>query len=76
MHFFKNANYKIIENRKIGYTLSLILISVSIISLILHGGPRYNIDFTGGTLVHLRFDSDVEIQNIRSMLAERGGCKV
>jgi len=72
MHFFKNANYKIVDNRKSGYILSAILIGVSLVSLVLHGGPRYNIDFTGGTLVHLRFESNVEIQNIRQMLGSKG----
>ena len=38
----------------------------------MHGGPKYNIDFTGGTLVHLKFVNDVEIQNLRSALASEG----
>jgi len=72
MHIFKNANFAFIPNRKAGYIVSAILILASIVSLIAHGGPRYNIDFTGGTLLHLRFEKNVEIQNIRSIIADKG----
>ncbi|MGD9486839.1 MAG: protein translocase subunit SecF [Calditrichaceae bacterium] len=72
MQFFTNTNINFIDRRKVGYIFSAVLISISIISLILHGGPRYNIDFTGGTLVHLKFEKDVEIQTIRSTLSAHG----
>ncbi len=72
MHIFKNANFAFIPNRKAGYIISAVLILASIVSLIAHGGPRYNIDFTGGTLLHLRFEKNVEIQNIRSIIADKG----
>lgn len=72
MQFFTNANFKFINSRKIGYIVSSILIVISIISLIIHGGPKYNIDFTGGTLIHLKFEKDVEIQSIRSALSAKG----
>lgn len=72
MHFFKNANYRIVDNRKLGYVMSSVLIFMSVISLVIHGGPRYNIDFTGGTLVHLKFEKDVRIEEIRSLLSNKG----
>ncbi|MGD9898492.1 MAG: protein translocase subunit SecF [Calditrichaceae bacterium] len=72
MQFFTNTNVNFIDRRKVGYLFSAALILISIISLIVHGGPRYNIDFTGGTLVHLKFEKDVEIQTIRSTLSSHG----
>lgn len=72
MQFFTNANFKFINSRKVGYIVSSVLIVISIVSLIIHGGPKYNIDFTGGTLIHLKFEKDVEIQNIRSALSAKG----
>lgn len=72
MRFFRNPKFKIVDNRKSGYVVSSLLLFASIVSLILHGGPRYNIDFTGGTLVHLKFEKNVEIQEIRSMLSAQG----
>jgi len=72
MHLFQNAHYEIISKRKIGYAISSVLIILSIVSLIIHGGPKYNIDFTGGALLQLKFEKDVNIQQIRSLLSEKG----
>lgn len=72
MRLFKNTQVEFINIRKFGYAISLTLIAFSIISLIAHGGPKYNIDFTGGTLVHLKFENDVKIEKIRSALATEG----
>jgi preprotein translocase subunit SecF len=72
MEFFTNVNIKFIEKRKIGLTLSATLILLGVFSLIYHGGPRYNIDFTGGTLIHLKFEKPVEVETIRSALGVKG----
>ncbi len=72
MQFFTDTHYNIVDKRKMGYILSGTLILLSIISLILHGGPKYNIDFTGGTLLQLKFEKDVSIQDIRSAIASLG----
>jgi preprotein translocase subunit SecF len=72
MQFFRNINVDFIGKRRISYLLSAIIIIMGIISLIYHGGPRYNIDFTGGTLIHLRFDKPVEIEKVRSALSMKG----
>ena len=72
MHLFKNANFQFINKRKGGYVFSSILIIISVVSLVIHGGPKYNIDFTGGSLVHLKFDKDVAIQDIRALLSKEG----
>ncbi len=70
MQLFTNTNYQIINKRKFAYVLSGTLILISIISLILHGGPRYNVDFTGGTIVQLKFEKDVVIEQVRGILSE------
>jgi preprotein translocase subunit SecF len=72
MRFLKKTNFQFISNRKFGYIFSGTLIGISILSLILHGGPKYNIDFTGGTLIQLKFDKPIEIETVRSALATRG----
>ena len=68
MQFFKDANLEIISKKKSGYIFSAILIVISIASLIIHGGPKYNIDFTGGILLHLKFENSVEIEPVRAVL--------
>ncbi len=68
----KNANINFIGRRKIFITISLILIGIGIVSLILHGGPRFGIDFEGGTLLQVKFQQPVEVSQIRSALATEG----
>lgn len=72
MRILTKANFQFMTSRKMGYIFSSVLIGLSIFSLILHGGPKYNIDFTGGTLVHLKFEQDVQIQKVRSAVTEAG----
>jgi len=72
MRFFSNTNIDFLGKRKIGFIFSGILILIGIISMVGHGGLRYNIDFTGGTLVQLKFEKDVKIEDIRQVLTAEG----
>lgn len=72
MQLLANANFKIIDKRKFGYIFSATLILISVVSLILHGGPKYNVDFTGGTIVQLKFEKPVVIEDIRPALSQQG----
>jgi preprotein translocase subunit SecF len=73
MEFIKpNINIDFVGKRKIAYSVSLALILLSIISLIYHGGPKYGIDFAGGTIIQIKFPASVEISNIKSGLAGVG----
>jgi preprotein translocase SecF subunit len=65
---FKDANYPFLAWRKYAYVVSLLLTVVPIASIVLHGGLRYSIDFTGGTLVQLEFDTPVETEVLRAVL--------
>ncbi|MFA5134688.1 MAG: protein translocase subunit SecF [Patescibacteria group bacterium] len=49
--------FKIIQNRKIWFTISGIMIATSIVA-ILSGGLKLGIDFTGGTLMQVKFNQD------------------
>ncbi len=72
MQVLIDTKFQFIKSRKMGYILSGTLILLSIISLIIHGGPKYNIDFTGGTLLHLKFEKPVKIDEIRKALSSEG----
>ncbi len=72
MQFLSNTKVDFLGKRKIGLFISLTLITIGIVSLVMHGGPRFNIDFVGGTLVHLKFDKDVQIEDVRSALTQKG----
>ena len=69
MQFIRpDVNLDFIGNRKLAFTFSLVLILISIGSLFMHGGPRYGIDFSGGTLIQVRFEKPVEIAQIKDGL--------
>ena len=58
--------------RRAALVISVCLIIAGIVSLIVHGGPNYGIDFAGGTLVQVRFLQPVELDGIRAALQEVG----
>ena len=78
MRLFKNPNIDFIKKRKIAFIISLVLIVVGIVSLVINGGPKYGIDFTGGTLLEFDFTPDdrdlpsIDIQEIRDVLSLQG----
>jgi len=53
-------------------TFSGVLLLASLISLGLHGGLKFGIDFAGGTLVQLKFDSPPNMSDIRDGLKSVG----
>jgi preprotein translocase subunit SecF len=70
MQFIKpDVNIDFIGNRKFAFAFSLILILISIGTLIYHGGPLYGIDFSGGTLIQVRFDQPVPVAKIKEGLS-------
>ena len=73
MQFIKpDVNIDFVGKRKIAFTISLLMILISIATLIIHKGPRYGIDFAGGTLVQVKFAAAVPIDQIKSGLADMG----
>ena len=65
----KGINIDFIGKRRIAYTLSSLMILIGILSLVYHGGPKYGIDFAGGTLIQVKFSSPVGIDKIKSGLS-------
>ena len=52
--------------------LSIALIVSGIISLFMRGGPLLSIDFTGGTIVQIKFNQAVNVSELRNSLSEYG----
>jgi preprotein translocase subunit SecF len=70
MRFIKpDINVDFTGKRKIAYFISGCLIILSILSVIVHGGPRYGIDFAGGSLIQVNFASPVSIGDIKNGLS-------
>jgi preprotein translocase subunit SecF len=55
--------------RRYAYAFSAALCALSLLALVIGGGPRYGIDFVGGTLVHVRFQQPVGIEAVREGLS-------
>ena len=69
MQIFKhNTHIPFVRYRYIAMTISLVLILTGIVSLIIHGGPNYGIDFGGGTLVQVKIHKSTDISYIRESL--------
>jgi preprotein translocase SecF subunit len=51
---------------------SAIVILVGAVSVAIHGGFNTSIDFAGGTLVEVRFDPAVPLQDVRNVVEEAG----
>jgi preprotein translocase subunit SecF len=68
IELFKNPNYDFIGKRKWAYIVSIALTLISLSSLAVRGGLRYDIDFTGGTLIQVRFEQPPTIAKIRASL--------
>jgi preprotein translocase subunit SecF len=60
------------RRRYIAYIISGVSVVVSIVSLALHGGPRYGVDFTGGTLVELRMTPPPAVDEVRAAIDQAG----
>ena len=66
------TKYKFMEKRRAAYMLSVLLLLLSIGSLILHGGPKESIDFTGGTVLYVQFDREVPVADVRKAGTDAG----
>ena len=69
MQFIKpDINIDFIGKRKIAFFISIGMILISFLSLLVHKGPRYGIDFAGGTLIQVKFQTPVDIDAIKTGL--------
>ena len=59
--------FDIVGRRKIWYILSLCVIIPGILSMFVKGF-NFGIDFTGGTIIELRFDAPVSITGVRDVM--------
>ena len=66
------VNVDFVGSRRWAMLLSGCLIVAGLVSLALHGGPNYGIDFTGGTIVQVRVPPGTTARRIRAALRESG----
>ena len=69
MNFRESMPFHFIKLRKIWYTLSVVILIPCIISLFMQS-LNQGIDFTGGTLLDLKFSNPATIEQVRGVLNE------
>lgn len=72
MQLLVNTNYDFIGKRKIAVSISALLILIGIVSLIIHKGPNYGIDFLGGTSIELEFEKPISVGDVRAAVNDAG----
>jgi len=72
MELFRNIQIDWLAKKWYFIGISLLLSGVGMVSLLLQGGPRYGIDFKGGTMVHVKFRETPPLDRVRAALASRG----
>ena len=70
IQLFRDSSYDFIGRRRWAYLVSAAFIVLGLASVTLKGGLRYGIDFSGGTLIQVRFAEAPAIDRIRKTLAE------
>jgi preprotein translocase SecF subunit len=69
LELFRAPNYDFIGKRRWAYLASALFIALGLISLVVRGGLRTDIDFSGGSLVQVQFERPPTIERIRAALA-------
>ena len=63
----KHTNFDFMGKRKLWFVISITMIVISIASFFIRG-LSLGIDFTGGTLVELGYQEDVQLDGVRTAL--------
>lgn len=74
MRIFQNANFPFLAWRRRAYISSAVLLVLSVGAFVwnmvdpsLRSWVSYGVDFTGGTIVQVRFDNDTDVEDIRAL---------
>src|SRR5262245_53721475 len=72
MRFFESVNVDWIGKKNLFIGISIVLMIASFVSIAARRGLRYGVDFSGGTLVYVKFKENPPLDAIRSALKQRG----
>ena len=73
MEIFKRVpQFDFMKKKTMAIAFSSAVILIGVISILIHGGLKYGIDFAGGTLVQLKFTNPPVIEDVRDGLKTIG----
>ncbi|MCE2394534.1 protein translocase subunit SecD [Candidatus Poribacteria bacterium] len=68
----RNTTISFLSRSRMGFTVSAILIIIGVVSLVLHNGPNFGIDFRGGVKTYAKFNRPVTQPELSAKLTELG----
>jgi preprotein translocase SecF subunit len=68
LQIFVNTNYDFIGKRRWAYLISIVITLAGLGHIAWQGGLRYGIDFSGGTLIQVRFQQAATVDAVRKAL--------
>ena len=68
------TDFPFMKYRRFAYMLSAAAVLATTVWLLLHGGPRLSVDFTGGTLLQIRTSQHIAADQMRAAL-DAGGIR-
>jgi len=72
MEIFTQTKIDFLGKTKYFVGVSLCLLAAGAVSLVMKGGPRFGVDFKGGTLVYIKFQEAPRVGEIRQALEADG----
>ena len=69
MRLIKETKIDFMAQSRLGTIISTVLIIAGLLSIIFQGGLRLSIDFRGGSMVAVKYTSEMDIYNIREVLS-------
>jgi len=76
MELIKSTNFDFLGKRKFAYIFSSIIIILGIVNFILRGKENFGVDFKGGDLLHIEFNTSINLTEIRGILKSIGDVTV
>lgn len=70
---FKNVSFDFVGKRKIYYAISTVVILLGIVFYFKNGGLNLGVDFKGGRTYQVRFDKDINTEDVKKALAKEFG---
>ncbi len=72
MRLIGETNIQFVARRRLFFVISGIMVLASVAVIVLKGGFNYGVDFTGGSLLQVRFERPVSTDAVRGALAAAG----
>lgn len=69
---FQNTHIDFMGKRRTFYIVSAIAILIGLVSIVVHGGLRLGIDFSGGRLIEYRLSEELSIDELRHAIGQAG----